>query len=49
MKALFGTYFKILKKAKNKVDEMRKLKREFVILSFKNGYLVVSKKQAEEL
>ena len=48
-KALIGTFYKDLKKAKAKAKAMNKMWRHksHIILSFPNGYLVVSKRQME--
>ena len=45
-KAIIGTFFKTLKKAKIGLKRKNKLfKNSFTIIKFKKGYLVVSKRQ----
>ena len=48
--SLLGTYYKERKLAVKKAEEITRLtKNKFEVLSFKNGFIVVSEKQLKNL
>ena len=51
MKAFIGTFYKTAKKALKKMEEKNKVygREEFIVCGFKQGYMVISKRQADLL